>query len=242
MTNAMNAAIDPIILGVYYSETTERVGSGGTTKDVRQRIFWFAVQLSQTKCVLEPLNDQGLPGGFKRVVTLEELLSRYTLDPEHYMASIHPVLVSLKRKIGPLEGYVNTSGFTDAEQRVFASLQIEGQLARHEREGWTRQRLVRHLLQTMPEHDHIRYTFASRLNTRSISLRKEGRLDAAIDSYLKALKSHPNDDHLHFNLARAYFEKGDMEGCREMLAKALAINPHLAEARRFQAFLRQNDG
>jgi tetratricopeptide (TPR) repeat protein len=128
---------------------------------------------------------------------------------------------------------------SEPEQRVYTALQVEGQLSRHEREGWTRQRLVRHLLQTMPEHENLRYTFASQLNTRSISLRKEGRLEAAIASYRKALKTHPDDDHLHFNLARAYYEKGETAACLEMLEKALAINPDLAEARRFQAYLRQ---
>ncbi|MFW5838126.1 MAG: tetratricopeptide repeat protein, partial [Desulfovibrionaceae bacterium] len=82
------------------------------------------------------------------------------------------------------------------------------------------------------EHKHL-------FNDFGINLRKSGMIDQALDYYLRAVELTNDDDHLHHNIARAYYEKGDLRKCVEHLKKALALNEELEEAKLFWSFLEQ---
>ena len=66
-----------------------------------------------------------------------------------------------------------------------------------------------------------------------MELRRLGMHDQAIEHYKKALEFTKDDENLYFNVARAYYEKGDVTTSRQYLRKALEINPKLGEAIRF---------
>ena len=83
-----------------------------------------------------------------------------------------------------------------------------------------------------PEHKHL-------FNEFGINLRKSQMFDRAIEDYQKALEvSQAEDDHLHVNLARSFFEKGDVKSAVAELKEAARINPELDEARKFWEHLR----
>jgi tetratricopeptide (TPR) repeat protein len=79
--------------------------------------------------------------------------------------------------------------------------------------------------------------YRQRFNSLGISLRKNGMTKDAILYYERALEINQDDDHLHFNLARTYFELDDTAKCREHLIKCLAINPELDAAKKFVRYL-----
>ncbi|MEF2229299.1 MAG: hypothetical protein V3571_00065, partial [Pseudodesulfovibrio sp.] len=47
-----------------------------------------------------------------------------------------------------------------------------------------------------------------------------------------------NDEHLLHNIARCYWEKGNVKGCKEYLRRSLQINPELKESKQFWEFLK----
>jgi hypothetical protein len=55
-----------------------------------------------------------------------------------------------------------------------------------------------------PEHKHL-------FNEFGISLRKSRMVDQSIEYSTRALALTSTDENLHYNVARAYFEKGDTE-------------------------------
>lgn len=57
-----------------------------------------------------------------------------------------------------------------------------------------------------------------------------GLCDEAIRHYKKALTICPDDEHLYFNIARAYLEKKDMGRAQECISHALRINPDFQKA------------
>ena len=74
-------------------------------------------------------------------------------------------------------------------------------------------------------------------NEFAINLRKQKLYDNAISNYNKALAIDPQDEILYYNLARAYFEKGDFENAKKTLEKALEINNNFNEAKKFLNFI-----
>jgi tetratricopeptide (TPR) repeat protein len=81
-----------------------------------------------------------------------------------------------------------------------------------------------------PEHKHL-------FNEFGISLRKSRMVDQSIEYYTRALTMTETDENLHYNAARAYFDKGDLQKCREHLDRALALNPAHEEVAKFIEFL-----
>ncbi|MFH1090674.1 MAG: tetratricopeptide repeat protein, partial [Pseudomonadota bacterium] len=68
-------------------------------------------------------------------------------------------------------------------------------------------------------------------NSLGIIYRRQGRLDDAIEQYQKALRVHPRDEHIYYNLARVYLEMNDFENSEKALKTALEINPEFSPAR-----------
>lgn len=70
----------------------------------------------------------------------------------------------------------------------------------------------------------------SALINRGVAYKAEGRLDAAIGDYTRALKMAPQDALVLSNRANAYFEKGDLDAASEDIGKSLDIDPQSAAA------------
>ena len=68
-------------------------------------------------------------------------------------------------------------------------------------------------------------------NTLGINLRKEGKFKLAIDAYLQALNLDPQDENIHFNMAKSYYFGNDLENAMKYLQNALNLNRHFEEAR-----------
>ena len=55
--------------------------------------------------------------------------------------------------------------------------------------------------------------------------------------YGKALEADEGDEHLHFNIARAYCQRGDAESCKEHLERALELDADFGPAKKFLAYV-----
>jgi tetratricopeptide (TPR) repeat protein len=58
-----------------------------------------------------------------------------------------------------------------------------------------------------------------------------------VEYYTRALTMTETDENLHYNVARAYFDKGDTAKCREHLLRAKELNPGHEEVEKFLTFL-----
>jgi tetratricopeptide (TPR) repeat protein len=74
-------------------------------------------------------------------------------------------------------------------------------------------------------------------NEFGIELRKANMSDEALSNYLKAITISPQDEHLHFNIARIYYDKEEWDNALDWLHKALEINPHFIDAQKFEALI-----
>jgi tetratricopeptide (TPR) repeat protein len=70
-------------------------------------------------------------------------------------------------------------------------------------------------------------------NTLGIQSREASLYDEAAANYQKALSVYAQDEGLYYNLARAYYQMGDLEKTKESLGRALEINPQFSDARTF---------
>lgn len=69
-------------------------------------------------------------------------------------------------------------------------------------------------------------------------LRRKGKTELALTAHLRALQYAPSDEHVLFNVARAYYEAGNIKNALSSLEKALNIAPDFREAAHFLHFLR----
>jgi tetratricopeptide (TPR) repeat protein len=67
-------------------------------------------------------------------------------------------------------------------------------------------------------------------NTLGIIYRHQGRLQEAVAAYAKALKVHPDDENIFFNMARVYIDMNDIPRAQESLRKAVSLNRKLTPA------------
>jgi tetratricopeptide (TPR) repeat protein len=68
-------------------------------------------------------------------------------------------------------------------------------------------------------------------NTLGIIYRHQGRLQESVNAYEKAMKVHPKDENILFNLARVYLDLNDIPVAQDYLKRSIALNPDFIPAR-----------
>ncbi|MFA7463552.1 MAG: tetratricopeptide repeat protein [Syntrophales bacterium] len=77
----------------------------------------------------------------------------------------------------------------------------------------------------------------NQMNEKGIELRKSQNYSGAISEYKRVLNIYPDDEGIYYNIARAFYEKGDLDLARQNLESALHINPGFNEGKRFLDYL-----
>ncbi len=67
-------------------------------------------------------------------------------------------------------------------------------------------------------------------NSLGVLYRRRGNLKTSLNHYQKALKVHPNEPHIHYNIGRLYFELKLPDKARICFNKALELDPDFSEA------------
>ncbi|EPR43801.1 Tetratricopeptide repeat-containing protein [Desulfovibrio sp. X2] len=225
--------MDAEISGAYATYTERVRGMGGSAREDRERLLWFAVRVG-TQYHVHALNDRMQVSSIKRIIPGGEFDGIYAPEPEIWAQYIEPLVRSLSAKLGEEDALVDLSAVAPEEKGLLKALQISVPGA-----GSGKFAAARSLLRKAvdrPRDIILRQT--RECNVLGIALRKQKDLDGALEHYHKAVRATPEDEHLLFNMARAYFEKGEMDECRNLLEECLARRPDFPEA---QAFLRYLD-
>lgn len=67
-------------------------------------------------------------------------------------------------------------------------------------------------------------------NSLGMRLRQKGDHESALKAYFQAQKISPDDEHLCFNIAKAYVHLGEARNARRYVEEALEINPQFTHA------------
>ncbi len=233
-----------MIKGLFSTQTVEKVGTGTTQRKTISKMYWFCQQTSDTVVGVQPLNKNMVPAGTVTPVPLEDFLAKYNPEPEMYVKTVYPKMQELSRTVQRAEEQRQRGALYSAQFEYENAIAVDEENVRAnfglgltyvERGDNTKakdilERIVGLDAAFAPEHKHL-------FNEFGISLRKSRMVDQAIEYYTRALTMTETDENLHYNVARAYYEKGDVAKCREHLARARQINPDHEEVNKFLAFL-----
>lgn len=222
------------------------VGTGGTADRHDNVTFWYARQLSDNEFEVQPLNAHHVPSGIRSVMQRIDFLRQYTPEPTYYRIHTVPALQSLARKIAAGEKAFADGDFDTAEAQFIKALMIDdknieanyglGEVYSEKKEFNKLKKVLDTLLGLS---EAFTYEHRQKFNRFGISLRKNGHYDESIRYYKKSLEIVENDENVHFNLARVYYEKGQGEKCVTSLQTALNINPEFVEAQRFLKYCKK---
>lgn len=241
------------ISGVFSSQTLGKVGTGTTTRKTIQKAYWFAQEQKGAKgdavVVVQPLNKNNVPSGPQEEIPIQEFLERFNPEIEYHQTVVFPKMKELSSTIQRAENQRDQGALYSAEFEFNAALSFDEENVRanfglgltYMERGDTAkaadifERVVGLDAAFTPEHKHL-------FNEFGINLRKSKLLDQAVDYYARALEITQNDENLYYNIARAYYERGDVALCRQNLRKALDIHPDFGEAKQFLDYMDKHGG
>jgi tetratricopeptide (TPR) repeat protein len=220
----------PRILGVFSLRKDSALGYAGTARQGQSVTYWFAVQCGPEKFVLHALSPSFLPTPVTVRAERAQFLADYAAEPETYTREVLPRLRTRLTELGLYPGpelatvqergkELEALGLAcDGPERALALLVgLAAELARAPEDAAS--------------------AHCGTIVKMAIDQRKLNLLAEALDSYHKALILSPEDDHLHFNLARIFFELKDWQNAMAYARKALDLNPGLDYARKMVAFI-----
>lgn len=236
------------IKGVFSSEKIAKVGAGATVRKTTQTMYWYAEEDEAGQIWIQPLNPNYVPSGPKQEISKDEFLEHYAPEPEFYTSKVYPSIRKLNQTIAKAERHRANGETYSAEMEYGHALKVDEENIRanfglgltYLERGETGkadnifQRLVKMEAAFEAEHKHL-------FNDFGINLRKNEMYDQAVEYYARALELSPNDENLHYNMARACFAKSDLEKTVAHLRAALQLNTNLEIARKFLLYLKHND-
>ena len=86
------------VRGVFSTQEIRRVGTGTTTRKTVQKTFWF-IEQNGKDIDCQPLNTNYIPSGPKRKITLDELIAKFSPEPEFYLNSVFPKMQEMQRNV-----------------------------------------------------------------------------------------------------------------------------------------------
>jgi len=232
------------IKGVFSTQTLMKIGTGTTQRKTIQKSYWFAEELDDGTISIQPLNVNYVPSGPKKQISKDEFLDKFSPEPEFYVQTVYPKMRELTKTIARAERHRQKGETYSAEFEFKNALKIDEEniranfglgltyLDRGEKEKAKDvfERLVKLDAAFEEEHKHL-------FNEFGIKLRKQGMYDEAVQYYGRALELTKDDEHLHYNIARAYFGLNRIDKVIEHLQEALKLNPEFEEAKKFMEYL-----
>ncbi len=242
-----DSSIYPQTLGVFSRAATANVGAGTTAATRESLTYWFVRRLSDDQWEIQPLNQNNVPSGERKQIPKGAFMENYIPEPRFYETKTLPAMRSLRDKIAKGEEHYAEGRLDEAEKEFVKALMIDdknvpanlGAGAVWSDKG-EMQKVGKVLDVLLGNDETFKVEQRSMFNRFGISLRKKKMYDYAVAYYTKALDSDPRDEHLHFNLARVLFERGDPEGSLMELAIALGIDPGFDVAHKFKAYLNKH--
>ncbi|MGE4290894.1 MAG: tetratricopeptide repeat protein [Desulfovibrio sp.] len=235
------------IKGVFSTQTVEKVGTGTTQRKAIQKTYWFCEEGRDDVVQVQPLNKNYVPSGPSRPVAKEEFLGKFNPEPELYVQTVYPKMLELENTIKRGEDHREAGRVYSAELEFKEATNVDEENVRANfglgltyldrgdavRANDIFERLVNLDAAFSQEHKHL-------FNDFGINLRKNRMLEQALEYYRRAERLETRDENLFHNIARVYFEIGDLEHCVEYLRRALELNPDMEEAKLFVEYLKKH--
>ncbi|MDE5880052.1 MAG: hypothetical protein K2G99_08600, partial [Desulfovibrio sp.] len=231
------------VRGVFSTQEIRKVGTGTTTRKTVQKTFWFVEQHGDViEC--QPLNANYVPSGPKRKITMDELIAKFSPEPEFYQMSVYPKMREVEQSVDKGDSHREKGETFAAEYEYSRALKVDvanvranfgiGLTYMERGELDKAQDIFDRLLKLDgafdAEHKHL-------FNEFGINLRKNKMLAQSVEYYQRALQLTANDENLHMNLARVLLETRDMDGCLEHLFAALELAPRHEVSLKFLKWL-----
>ena len=234
--------------GVFSSQEVRVVGTGTTRRKSIHKVFWFVEQDEKGAIQVQPINTNYVPTGAKKTITMEELLEKYSPEPEFYVQSVFPKIRELNESVDRGDKCREKGENFSAEFAYDSALKLDEENVRanfgigltyHARGEVDKadnifERLVHLDAAFEEEHKHL-------FNDFGMNLRKNKMYKQAEEYYARALELSKADENLHINLARTLLEGKDMEGCAKHLVEALRLAPGNETALKFLDWLEKKN-
>ncbi len=236
------------IQGVFSSQSLVKVGTGATQKKAIQKTYWFVKELDDDQVEIQPLNVNYIPSGPKNIIPKEEILDKFSPEPEFYTYTVFPKMREVSKTVARADRHRQKGELYSAEYEYGNALKVDEEniranfglgltyLERGDKDKASNifERLVKLDTAFEKEHKHL-------FNDFGINLRKQEMYDQALEYYTRALELVENDEHLHYNIARIHFAFKKYNNAFEHLKQALQINPEFEEAKKFVLYLKKHN-
>jgi tetratricopeptide (TPR) repeat protein len=229
------------IKGVFSTQTKGVVGFGATKRKVSQNIHVYVEEQPDGTLSVRELNKHYIPMGKPRSITKDALLKEFLPEPEVYLAKVVPAIRQVEESVNKADDHRASGELISAEFEYKNALRLDNEhirgifglgltyLARGESENAdiVFRRVVNLDGAFDEKHKHL-------FNEFGIRLRKNGMHAQALTFYNRAAKLLKRDDeHLLYNIARTFYEKGQEKQARRLLEKALSSAPDFPQALAF---------
>jgi tetratricopeptide (TPR) repeat protein len=231
--------------GVYYETIVQDIGTGGTSRRQEMRNYYIATATGPDTVSVQLLDMDDKPLPIVEEVEKEDFERRFTHDPDHRPKT--PTERTVDRAIAQAEAHARRKEYNSAEFEYNKAIKLDEENVRanfglgkvYVATGETDKAAA-----VFTKLAKIEAVFEDRnkhiFNELGIELRRMEMYDQALEYYRKALSIAPDDENLYFNIARALYQKGDFIRSEKVLAKALSLNPDLAEAQQLMERVRKN--
>ena len=234
------------IEGVFLIEKDARIGTGHTEKKVKHRMYCLAHERDDGMIEYRYLGADDQPLDIVETMPKAEFIHQFIFQPYYFERKKAEQERKVNKHIAIAEEHVRRKELFSAEYEYKNALKLD-------EENLRANFGIGNVYLQMGEKEKAKEIFVKISNIEAIfeeqnkhffnecgiQLRKQELYDEAIRYYQRALTLSPQDENLLFNLARAFFEKGDCEKARETILKALAINSTFKEGKVLLSYIEQ---
>ncbi|WP_027184666.1 hypothetical protein [Desulfovibrio inopinatus] len=158
------------LMGIFQQKETRLSFVDGALKEGPVKTNFIVVRLEDTYYYVRPIDDRLRPQGRGRLVLEDEFLTDFLPDPAFFFQCLHPVMVSLRKRIQSVGGNIKSLTPNTLEKRVLGLFQLADAVKDQTHNGFVlalRLAVSAPLTATAARHALVQhyFTLANRLHT-----------------------------------------------------------------------------
>jgi tetratricopeptide (TPR) repeat protein len=236
------------ISGVFSRTKASTIGAGTTARKTETVAYFYAKEREDGVLEVQALGDQVVFGPVDQV-SLDEFLAEYMPEPQMSQERARAEATrqgKVQKAVARGDKLFKQGKKYSAEYEYGQALALDEESVRAnfgigqcfiargdtDKAREVFERLLKLDAAFQDQHKHL-------FNEFGIALRKSGMFAEALAYYGRAVELCPDDENLHYNMGRAFFELGDTKAAAQRLAHCLLLNPGHGEAKRFMTFIKR---